>query len=690
MAVLAPLPAAAQSDDPCAQIERLNPSQFPEIDELGERCVEALPRMSPFAQDRHIDFYVNKLPSYMDADEVPALATKLAPVAHRKLTSLTKTGEAVKGRLDMAEADRLIEAASAADDLTSLSHLYYAKGVQTARDAGPTEVMERHFRASLRFAKMGNVTAALPAIFNALAVRAKRDGETDTAVELYLEALAAYEGAGRFDKTGMIFTNIGNIFDNIGGSKEAIRFHSRAIESYKEFVPDDTYRLAGAYGNLGKAYYHDEQYDKAVGAYVRAKEYNDKEPTEFLIGHLELGHAEALYESGQKEAAIAMAERAIPLILETRDEFEGASGLLWVAQHYLDEDQTGKAKEALDTARTIIEPDNGGAEALTERPGDIALKLGYADLTARLLTRMGRPAEAAPYFLAAAQLNDVFFEDEKMRAIANTELLFDIRDRDRQLASLEQEAELSSSRLKQSQLAIGLMIALALLVGTVAYASFRSYRMQKALVKTRDLFLQEIHHRTGNNFQMMASLLRSEEKGAAPARSSDAGNSNSANRVRAMALVHQYLYNREGDASTEAQLDKFIVELLDLLEEGMGQEGIELRHDIASLPVDVSIATPLALLVCELVTNAYKHAFPEGEGVIDVSITSVDDDLMLSVSDNGSGFDHEIAAAKSGSQGMQLIEDLADQVGGEIGFKSGSDGTVWTVEKIDRRIKLAA
>lgn len=680
---------AAQTAGPCQQIELLPREEFASIDELGKQCMEALPDLPLAAQNRHVDFYVYMLPSYVPPEELPELVKKLKPEPKRKMKALALSRQAVRGVMDMEEADALLARARERGDDVSLSHLYYAKGVQIARDSGSPDEMERNFQASLQYALASEMTAAIPSIYNALAVRAKRDGEIGEAVSLYEQALAAHERLGRYDRTGVALTNIGNIFTNIGGAKEAIRFHSRAIEVYEEHSPDDVYRLAGAYGNLGMAYHNDNQFEKSAAAYAKAKEYNAKDPTDFLTGHLNLGHAEALYGLGEHDAAIAMAEHAIPQIMATRDEVEAASGLLWIARHYLSVDRIDEAQQTLAEARTIIEPNEGGVSEFEGRPGDVNYKVDYARLTGELLTELGRSEEAVPYLLSALSLSDARFEDEKMEAVANTELLFEIRDRDRRLERLEAEAALADSELRQSRLVIGLALAVALLIGTVAYGSFRSYRMQKALVKTRDVFLQEIHHRTGNNFQMMASLLRSEDRSRAKRSKDEGGTNNTANRIRAMGLIHEYLYNADGESITEVHPDKFLVDLLDLLHEGLGRKSIALTHEITSRPVDVAVATPLALLVCELVTNAYKHAFPDCRGTMKVTLLPAAKGLQLVVADDGRGFDHKEALNKVGSQGMHLIEDLTDQIGGKLDLISGANGTIWTVDGIEPATRLA-
>ena len=675
--------AQAQDGNPCMQIERLGSAEIDDIDALGQQCAKALPGMSAADQDRHIRFYLREMPDYFEAAEIEPLAEKLAPNAQRMLLSYGAGRKAVISELDMAEADRLIRASSKANDLVALSHLHYAKAVQTSREGGSTATMERHLQDALRLANASNFVKKYPHIYNALAIRARLDGEFDLAIDLYHQALNGFEDIGRTDNTGVVLANIGNVFNMIGGSKEAIRFHKRAIANFEQYGSGEPHVLSAFHINLGWAYREDRQLDLSNLAYVSAKKYAEQEGSRFLQGHADLGHAETLYLMGEIDAAIAMTENSAPIVLELGDPVEGANGLLRLAGYYLEKDEISKAQSSLEIARTVLEPNNGGVEEVEGLPADAELKGEYSRLTAEVLTRLGRPAEAAPYFQAASRYSDIRFEEEKMKAVANSEVLFEIRERDSRLEKLEAEAALASSELYQSRLAIALALAVSLLIGTLAYASFRSYRMQKAMVKTRDIFLQEIHHRTGNNFQMMSSLLRSEERSRARNAKAAVDTNNTANRIHAMGLIHKYLYNSDAAPITGVRPETFLVELLDLLDEGLGRDGIDLTHEITPCEIDVSVATPLALLVCEFVTNAYKHAFPDGKGTIAVTLSKIGDDLRLIVADDGCGFDVKAAHNKPDSEGMHLIEDLTNQIGGKLDLASSPKGTIWTIDGIE-------
>jgi two-component sensor histidine kinase len=98
----------------------------------------------------------------------------------------------------------------------------------------------------------------------------------------------------------------------------------------------------------------------------------------------------------------------------------------------------------------------------------------------------------------------------------------------------------------------------------------------------------------------------------------------------------------------------------------------------SSMRVDADRAIPIALIANELITNAAKHASPEGSspGRIAVRLTEpTDATLLLSVGDNGPGLPADFDMAKSKGLGMRVVMALAKQLGGNITHRSGADGT---------------
>ena len=183
--------------------------------------------------------------------------------------------------------------------------------------------------------------------------------------------------------------------------------------------------------------------------------------------------------------------------------------------------------------------------------------------------------------------------------------------------------------------------------------------------------LGEVHHRVKNNLQVVSSLLSLQARHAPP--QAQALLEESQRRVKAMALIHQLLYERHD--FNEIDLGTYLERLASLLRESMlrGRPHVQLlvhhRHKVA---LDLQRAVPCGLLVTELVTNALKHAFPDQRpGEVQVIL---DRDAQgrgrIVVSDNGIGLPEGPALGQARSLGFQLIPLLVEQLQGQLHMAS--------------------
>jgi two-component sensor histidine kinase len=212
----------------------------------------------------------------------------------------------------------------------------------------------------------------------------------------------------------------------------------------------------------------------------------------------------------------------------------------------------------------------------------------------------------------------------------------------------------------------------------------RQSELREALAQ-KDVLLREIHHRIKNNLQTVTSLLNLHSKGI---RSEGAQQAlqQIRMRVQALALVHRHLY--ESETMRDVELRSFLGDLCQLLQDGSGTSRwrVRLGLEIASLRMPVERATPLALLVTELVTNSFKHAFPDNRyGTITVKLVTVEDGMaVLSVADDGvglpesAGSDPTEMAEKGLGLGAKITQAFARQLGGELSI-SGPPGTTVTL-----------
>ena len=210
-------------------------------------------------------------------------------------------------------------------------------------------------------------------------------------------------------------------------------------------------------------------------------------------------------------------------------------------------------------------------------------------------------------------------------------------------------------------------------------------KRQRSLIEhaleEKTALLHEVHHRVKNNLQIVSSLmnLQSRQVSAAAAQAL----SECQGRIRAMALVHQLLY--ESSSVAEVDLSDYIGRLVVLTKgtyEGSGS-GIELSFSGADerVTLDIHRTIPCGLIINELISNAIKHAFKAtGRGRIDVRMRlDAAGRLQLSVSDNGCGLPPGFAWGGAAGLGTQLIPMFVDQLGGVLHTESSSAGSRFTV-----------
>ena len=180
--------------------------------------------------------------------------------------------------------------------------------------------------------------------------------------------------------------------------------------------------------------------------------------------------------------------------------------------------------------------------------------------------------------------------------------------------------------------------------------------------------LNEVHHRVKNNLQIITSLLRLE---AGRSTQPDTKNvlADMQGRIRAMALLHESLY-RSGVFAT-VDLSAYLRNLATQAFRSMAPQGgqVKLVLDVDAVQVSMEQATPCGLLMNELISNSFKHGFPQGQaGEVRVALHYLPDgqQVRLTVGDTGVGLPADFETRRSKSLGLQLVTDLARQLGGQL------------------------
>lgn len=199
--------------------------------------------------------------------------------------------------------------------------------------------------------------------------------------------------------------------------------------------------------------------------------------------------------------------------------------------------------------------------------------------------------------------------------------------------------------------------------------------LENAMVE-KDLLLREMHHRTKNNLSILMSLLRMQRRESEDDEVSRVLLDCEA-RIFSMAKIHERLY-KSGNY-LDIRLDTYLLELLTESEISTGRE-IAYEYNLDPGKIEISRAIDLGLIVVEVLNNINKHAFngtTNGQKRVLVHLQVSGTRSMLQISDNGIGFDPE--KELSGTLGMSLIKDLAEQIDADLNIQSSSKGTSYTL-----------
>jgi len=186
-------------------------------------------------------------------------------------------------------------------------------------------------------------------------------------------------------------------------------------------------------------------------------------------------------------------------------------------------------------------------------------------------------------------------------------------------------------------------------------------RRRDRLLLTMDATIREVHHRVKNNLQTISSLLRLQARREPPGGGRTALEE-AERRIRSIALIHEILSR---DAVDSVDLNEIVVQLVRLAEEGVFSSDVAVRFRVRGdggvLPAD--IATPLGVVLTELLTNAAEHAFPSGwsqpEGAyVLVSLTNTGTELIVRVHDNGIGWPPGFDIGSTQSLGLSIARSL--------------------------------
>jgi PAS domain S-box-containing protein len=197
----------------------------------------------------------------------------------------------------------------------------------------------------------------------------------------------------------------------------------------------------------------------------------------------------------------------------------------------------------------------------------------------------------------------------------------------------------------------------------------------KETLNEKEILLKEVHHRVKNNLQIISSLLNLQSSFINKKELIEPFNE-SQNRIKSIASIHELLYQSSdfGSISFKDYLNKLCS---DLIYSYHGRKSL-VQFDVeANFKLNIDTSIPLGLLINEIISNSLKHGLKNIESdriFIQISkISSTEYELIIN--DNGIGFDFEKKLIKNNSLGLMLIQELSNQLNGEIEILNLEKGT---------------
>ncbi len=484
-----------------------------------------------------------------------------------------------------------------------------------------------------------------------------------------------------------------DIYANLGMYRKAWQDY---IDNVKKTIEDDDYQAQAVYyNNLGNYLRMDGSVATALSNCKKARSFaevyladvtrkkldEDIWEAKLLIGVIQGNIGKCHVQLKQYEEAISHLEESIKTIKEI-DRGVYASEItensLAISECYLQLENYAKATDYLsDNLQTK------STENILRKNRLLAL---YYDKTADF-------KNAVFYLKRNINVRDsVDKKDSELRKQQLAAVMGQNLDYSNDMLAEQREALEASKRdmlaadKRNSLVLISLLFTLLGFAGLV-YAYLKSIKNQRLIAEQKyiienslvekDSLLKEIHHRVKNNLQMVSSLLSLQTKNTRSKAAIEALEEGKS-RVKAMALIHQKLYQNEDLSVIEMQ--SYIESLINSVQSvyKKGGHNINITIDAEGVELDIDRAIPFGLILNELVSNSFKYAFPDDDenGKIYIHIRKIDEkDGYFEYSDNGIGLPEDTEERASSSMGIRLMNRLANQLQTTLNIdKNANDG----------------
>lgn len=482
-----------------------------------------------------------------------------------------------------------------------------------------------------------------------------------------------------------------DIYSNLGFHRQAMRDY--IMVNQKTVEDNDFYGLANYHNSIGNFLLLDKSTSTALTNFSKAKGYievylNDmsavKTESEIIQGNLLKGIIDGnigkcYVQMNQFDEAIPYLETSISTIEENnigRTSPEANENVLALAESHLRMDRLKVAKDYLDidlelTRSNQIIKKNRLFAAYYERISDFKNQALYLQKNVRIQDSLEVNESSIKRQQTATILGENLNEYGRRIDLQNLEMA-------------QNRSEMEAMDERTNLVFISLIFTLLGFAGLV-FAYLKSIKNQRLIAEQKhiiensliekDSLLKEIHHRVKNNLQMVSSLLSLQTKNTRSKAAIEALEEGKS-RVKAMALIHQKLY--QNDDLSVIEMQGYIESLVNSVQSVFkkGGHSINITIDAEGVELDIDRAIPFGLILNELVSNSFKYAFPEDkeDGRIYIHLRKNGDQGYFEYTDNGIGLPEDSEERTNSSMGIRLMNRLVNQLQSTLNTDKSTEG----------------
>ncbi len=483
-----------------------------------------------------------------------------------------------------------------------------------------------------------------------------------------------------------------DIYSNLGLHRQAMKEYIQ--EKANTIEENDYFSRAEYHNSIGKYLLLDKSTSTALTNFSKANGFinvylNDmmtvKTESEIiraniLKGIIDGNIGKCYAQMGQFDKAIPYLETSIATIEENnigRASDDVNENVLFLAECHLRMERLKVAKEYLDldlelskTSQTIKK--NRLFAAYYDRWGDYEKLSEYLKKNVRIQDSL----EASESAIKRQQLASLISEENleaTRRKMNETTLAMEQTKSD--MAAMDERSNLIFISLIFTLLGFaGLVFAYLKSIKNQRLIAEQKHIIENALIE-KDSLLKEIHHRVKNNLQMVSSLLSLQTKNTRSKAAIEALEEGKS-RVKAMALIHQKLY--QNDDLSVIEMQGYIESLVNSVQSVFmkGGHNINITIDAEGVELDIDRAIPFGLILNELVSNSFKYAFPEDSenAKIYIHLRKNGDQGYFEYTDNGIGLPEDSEDRANSSMGIRLMNRLVNQLQSTLNIDKTTEG----------------